>query len=180
MWAADPQQVGISPDHIFYNWLKRPFRLANAFRQVCQTLRMEVIFEGESEFCADEAAQLQVADATGYVREVVIWGDELPFCYARSIMPMATYRHFQPIWDALGCGFLGDQFLYQQNDMQRSAFVYAVLPATSLLLNNMPAAINSAESYPARRSLFTLDQQYSLLLTEVFATELPAYIEANA
>lgn len=155
----------------------KPYRLAKSFRQVADNVRIEVIFEGEEGFDIDERLELKQNDTVGYAREVVIWGDDAPFCYARTIMPKSTYLQFQQVWDSLGEGFLGDHFLYRRADMQRSAFKYAQLHADSPVLARMPGYITKQNSYCVRRSLFMLDHDYPLLLTEAFLPSLPAYKE---
>lgn len=102
------------------------------------------------------------------VREVVLYGDDSPWVFARSILPEGLC---ETALSGLGEKPLG-QLIFNNNAYQRSSFEISQLPASHPLLTSL----GLSSSYPlwARRSRFFLNS-FSMSVAEVFLPGAPAY-----
>ena len=177
MWTADIIELTTLLDAHAQAWLQRPYRLADALRRVCQQLQVTVVHTGEGSYLDDEQAVLGDNELGGYQREVFLVGDGVPFCFARTVMPLTTYQQFQQQFDTLNSKLLGEQLLYP-NQTVRSAFEYSVIDTQHPYFDC--CGVSKTLTLPARRSQFFLEQQFPLLITEVFLPAIPHFQEADS
>lgn len=157
-------------------WMLKPYNLSDALSQVCMHLSVQVLFQGMSDYHDDEAQALQIQGQTRcYVRQVFLKGDGVPFCFARIVVPQHTYHQYQSQFSTLNDQFLGNTLLYSNATTRRDPFEYAYIsqahPYTQYLENTHPLG--------ARRSVFYMDGQFPLLVSEVFLETIPEYKEAK-
>ncbi len=104
----------------------------------------------------------------GVVREVILYGQETPWVYARTIIPLKTLRGSLRHLHYLGNKPLGEA-LFSDPTMEREPVEVARLNQQQL-----PSRLQSLSSVWARRSVFRLSNK-PLLVHEIF---LPAIIQA--
>lgn len=97
------------------------------------------------------------------IREVVLYGDNQPWVYARSVLPdfLCSTK-----WAGLGTQPLG-QRIFNDDQFVRSGFEIAKLACN-------PINPIQKQTLWARRSVFTMEA-YHLLVAEVFLPNCPAY-----
>ncbi|MEO0443161.1 MAG: chorismate lyase [Pseudomonadota bacterium] len=99
------------------------------------------------------------------VREVVLYGDNVPWVYARTIIPLSTLKGRLRRLHYLGNRPLGSQ-LFADPTLQRQVIEFAKLHKEQL-----PQNIRSLKPGWGRRSVFVL-QHKPLLVCEVFLDSL--------
>lgn len=154
------------------DWMLKPYNLSEALSQVCAHLSVQILFQGMDCYQDDEAQALQIQGQTScYVRQVILKGDGVPFCFARIVVPMQTYHQYQSQFALLNDQFLGNTLLYSNPTTKRHAFEYTRIshthPYTQYLMNINPLG--------ARRSVFHMDGQFPLLVSEIFLETIPEY-----
>lgn len=125
-----------------------------------------------------ELPRLSEANALGIpcrrlalVREVLLYGGDQPWVYARSILPMSTLTGRLHALRKLDNRPLG-ALLFNDPSMQRSPMEIACLTPNN---TTVPAALgNFTTPMWGRRSVFRLDNK-PLLVSEVFLPGFPAY-----
>jgi len=157
-----------------YDWLTNTGSLTARLKQYCQAFTVQVLIEGNYPLSADEQAQLNLIESQGFVREVLLKLDGIPWVFARSVMPLSTVSGADNALANLGCKPLG-AVLFSQPDMQRSSIEVAKFEQNSPLQHVMQR-FNDGDPMTlfGRRSCFLLSNK-SLLVSEVFLPAANAY-----
>ena len=87
LWPSILQPVLSS--HL-YDWLTDSGSLTARLKQHCQYVSVDVLIEGLHPLSADEQTRLNLTDSLGFVREVLLKLDGIPWVFARTVMPLAT------------------------------------------------------------------------------------------
>ncbi|MBF7073375.1 chorismate lyase [Glaciecola sp. MH2013] len=150
------------------NWLLHTGSLTERLQALTSNFRVEVV--GQKTMRADESeinALPNYEAQTWQIREVILYGDNKPWVFARSVLP----EHLcNTTWSSLGNQPLG-QRIFNDDQFVRSDFVIAELsynPVAALL------GESSEASLWARRSQFKV-HQWDLLVAEVFLPDCPCY-----
>ncbi|WP_255546971.1 chorismate--pyruvate lyase family protein [Moritella sp. 36] len=157
-----------------YDWLVDTGSLTARLKQHCQTFTVEILAEGHYQLSDDEKIKLNLTDNLGFVREVLLKLDGIPWVFARSVMPLNTLTAPGGELEKLGTRSLGS-VLFNAPDMQRSEieiaefYSHSKIYSLSHLFSSPPKA-----SLFGRRSCFLLGGQ-SLLVSEVFLPDSLAY-----
>lgn len=104
------------------------------------------------------------------IREVILTVDDIPWVFARSVLPHATLSGPSRFLRRWGTRPLGE-FLFSHRDCYRSRFQFCQLSAEHPL---MPSELRASGSIWGRRSLFFLHQK-PLIVAEYY---LPAFLSA--
>ena len=130
-----------------------------------QTLREDVLR-------TDECLALGLATGSlGWIREVILLGNNQPWVYARSVAPLQHMQHSTFDLTQIGNRSLGEA-LFKQNDFQRHPIEVTQFPCT-WLPKSLQLTDNCATIW-ARRSRFA-HPALSVLVAEAF---LPAFWQA--
>lgn len=168
-------------------WLYKPFVLSRALKKVCSHFTVHITDQRIKPLYADEIAALGCYETSnGYIRETYLGDENHPFVYARVTMPESTYLTYKVELDNLGNRPIGETFLYSNPTTTRSQFEIKRITQDDELLfdelvhtNFYKAVIERNSRVPelwARRSVFSL-QGNPLLITEVFLSDIPDYID---
>lgn len=172
MWTTALSQLSYPVCDKIAAWLTKPLRLAQAMRSISPDVTVNLLGQRLVQSTLEDEAP--VGDRI-WLREVLLYGHHTPWCFARIIVPQSTYQFFLNTFESLGEHLLGDTFLYQEDNAQRSAFEFAALPSTDTRLAAMPASIKQSQSvFFARRSQFVLQNQSPLIVMEAFLNTIPA------
>lgn len=183
MWTSD---INLLKEHVsekYLVWLEKPYNLSVALQRVCDTLRVQVLYQGESVFSKDERDFLKEPSSEKhcYVRKVFLKGDDTPFCLACITVPLRTYQQYSQEFLELNGQLLGNTLLYSNKKTTRSHFQYGLVESgdtnNSLLFKGLAAYLLRAGCFPARRSIFYMDGEFPILVTEVFLEKIPLYRE---
>lgn len=138
--------------------------------------RVEIINQRWETPRLSEARLLGINSRTqALVREVILYGCEQPWVYARSILPMGTLTGRLRAMRKLDNRPLG-ALLFKDPTMERSAMEIACLtPDNTTVPNRLGSFL---EPMWGRRSVFKLDDK-PLLVSEIFLPTFPGYKESG-
>lgn len=174
MWTESPTELKDTLSSNTLSWMSKPYRLADALLRVCDQLTVELQFQGVGMYLDDEQHLLEAKDNECYVREVFLYGNGMNLCFARTVMPTATYSFYKDEFDTMSSKLLGKNFLYSKGQgVTRGPFYYAVVDASHPYFKK--CLVNSDQVLGARTSVFCIDKVYPLLVTEVFLPNIPLY-----
>lgn len=186
-WEAITTTESTRVPEALRQWLYKPFVLSRALRKVCAQFTVHITDQRVKPLYADEIAALGCYESSnGYIRETYLGDENHPFVYARVTMPEATYLSYKVELDNLGNRPIGETLLYSNPTTTRSEFEIKRITQDDELLfdelvhtNFYKAVIERNARVPelwARRSVFSL-QGKPLLITEVFLSDIPDYID---
>jgi chorismate--pyruvate lyase len=158
--------------------LTKPYILSQALKRVCQQFSVKVLEQQFSPIFNNEAAVLGINPTdTAFVRQVFLQDDYTPLTYGRVVVAPVTYDHHFAEFQSLGNLPIGETLLYNNPDVLRSAFEYALIEASSDLGSLVYQHLGQASNTPlwGRRSVFKIKSE-PLLVTEVFLPALPDYV----
>lgn len=176
---ADDTAIKELPFHVA-EWLAEFGSLTEKLSRYVDQVKLDVLCEGADILTAEEASALKVSgDVTCQVREVVLYGPQSPWIYARTSMPL-TSKH---LIEKLGSKPLGS-ILFSDEELRRQFLQVCQLQETSQLYKS---AINYLKKEDllvdsekpklwARRSLWKKkDNDDGMLVCEVFLPDAPLY-----
>lgn len=165
-WGAWPPLANALPEQDIVRLLRCEGSLTAALREHSDdTFSLRVVREKVLPLANLQTGPLP--STRGVVREVVLGGQDTPWVFAQTIIPVATITA-HPWVSQMGGQPLGDA-LFQREDVTRSALSFAVLD-TQMALSARVAELGlnaPAQRLWARRSCFFLGNE-PLLVTEVF------------
>ncbi len=156
------------------DWLLNPASLTARLKQHCSIFRVEVLGQ-HIELCSAAEANTDIPQGEEVlVREVVLWCDEKPQVFARSLLPISSLTGEQQQLAHLGTQSLG-QVLFNHADLQRKCIEISSFDCTSSVAKlcanyNLPI---TATLY-GRRSVFIIENK-PVMVAEVFLPEAIAY-----
>lgn len=166
---------------ILHHWLQDTGSLtARLIAQSHGQFTVEVIFQGFGQIRLDERRALginkqgQNKHQATLVREVILYGNNQPWVFARSLLPLSSLtgrlRHLRKASrKPLGA------FLFKQPKLQRSPIeITKINPSNHYL----PKHLHQNQSVWGRRSVFFVDQK-PLMVSEVFLPDFVTNIEST-
>jgi len=164
-WLDYSKILELSVPPVLVEVIQDPASITKRFKSLCQHFRVELLFHDWGEAWEDEIEVLGTREKV-LVREVVLYCDDEPVIYARTVMQEGTIGS-EPRLLTLGKTSLGE-VLFNHPDMKRSPFTFANLNKTHRLFADIQHSTNKiSETLIARRSVFYLSGN-GLLLSEVF------------
>lgn len=166
--------AGISLNENLLSWLLDPSSLTTRLSQCCERFRVEVLGQ-EIQSCSIEESTSDIHAAEQVlVREVLLYCDDVPQVFARSLLPLKSLTGEEQQLAHLGNQSLG-QVLFSNKDLYRksieiSAFSQSSAVSKLALQLELPA---QTELW-GRRSTFMLHDK-PLMVAEVFLPNAFAY-----
>ncbi|AOR63781.1 chorismate lyase [Pectobacterium wasabiae] len=153
-WFTEPPSV--LPEHIG-DWLMETSSMTQRLEKYCVQLRVTLCREGfiTPQSLGEERDQLPL-DERYWLREVVLYGDDRPWLFGRTIVPQQTLDGSGAALVKIGNQPLG-RYLFEQKSLTRD-YIHT----------------GCCEGLWARRSRLCLSG-HPLLLTELFLPESPVY-----
>ena len=167
--AASPR-LPCAPSPALYTWLKDPQSLtAKLIASSQHQFRVQVVRQTLGRAQTNECLALRIKTTQRcLIREVILVGQEQPWVFARSILPLSSLtgrlRHLR----YRGSKPLG-AFLFSQPDLERHPIAVALINRHH---NYVPIEYLDNDPVWGRRSIFVLDNK-PLLVSEVF---LPPFV----
>ncbi|PKI16384.1 chorismate--pyruvate lyase family protein [Colwellia sp. 12G3] len=169
------------------DWLLDEGSLTARLKSRGENFEVKVIGEQQQLCSAEEACALIKVDEPILVREVILYCDNVPQVFARSLLPLASLTGKEKALAHLGEQPLG-QVLFNNPSLQRmrlelSAFAsdssVAILAAKLEIMHSIDklpvnAVITENKALWGRRSIFMVDNK-PLMVAEVFLPDAFAY-----
>ncbi|MEA3588352.1 chorismate lyase [Pseudidiomarina sp. 1APP75-27a] len=167
-WAAP--QAPASWSSCAKDWLLDPDSLTAKLKSRCQQFSVQLLGQHEASLLADEQRWLGQQQAC-VVREVILWCDQQPWVFARSVFPLQALAQQQLGLKQLGDKPLGEH-LFKQPDLRRSS-----VEVSSFAPDSQVGQLHQQLGFPpatlfGRRSCFTAAAQ-QVLVAEVFIGASP-------
>lgn len=156
------------------NWLLDPASLTARLKQHCEQFRVEVLGQKVEACSALEAnADILVGEQV-LVREVLLFCDDVPQVFARSLLPLKSLTGEQKQLAHLGTQSLG-QVLFNHPDLLRKKIEVAAFDQQSTVAKiAQHLSLQVTQPMWGRRSVFMLDAK-PLMVAEVFLPGAVAY-----
>jgi chorismate--pyruvate lyase len=160
-------------DDTLKSWLLHSGSLPERLQTHCRNFTVGVLTQRQQLATAEEYQQLDMqleeqSQSNWQVREVILYGDNQPWVFARSVIPQTLCEQD---FAHLGNRPLG-HLIFNDDRFKRMPFQFICLqPAkTWLRANNLP----EAQQLWARRSVFRY-QHLSMMIAETFLPQAPPY-----
>lgn len=182
-WTHDLATLSVQIPLKLIPWLTEKGSLTQFAQGFSTSVRPIVLKNEHDEVWQTEITQLSNIDAnkTSWIREIHMLGEASEcWWFARTVIPHKTIENQGHVLSVLGEQPLG-LFLFQQPDLVRSTFEYAVLQPNDLEFQYAIQHQNLAELPErlfTRRSTFYFHND-SLLVTEIFLPPLLEFLEKN-
>ena len=137
----------------------------------CRQFSVSVIGQGKAALTNDEKQQLNDQGEDWIVREVILLGDDVPWVFARSILPKSELDGSLNRLARLGNQPLV-QIIFNDTQFERLPIQVTCINPSDPLLNQL--SIDATHPLFGRRSLFRYSRTH-LLVAEVFLPQSPAY-----
>lgn len=161
-------------------WLLEPSSLTAKLKQHCQSFRVEVLGQ-KVESCDElEANEVIQAGDKVLVREVILYCDDVPQVFARSLLPLSTLTDNEQQLAELGSQPLG-QVLFNNPSLERKNLEVACFDHNSSvakLVNTLSSNGDGINQMWGRRSLFFIHQK-PLMVAEIFLPGSFAYQQGS-
>jgi chorismate--pyruvate lyase len=157
------------------DWLLDPSSLTARLKCHGQQFRVKLLGQRIQACDAAEANDDVIAGEQVLVREVLLYCDDIPQVFARSLLPLSSLTGTQQQLAHLGTQSLG-QVLFNHPDLQRKKIEVAVFDQYSSVANLANYLALNQTQYPlwGRRSVFVLAAK-PLMVAEVFLPGAGAY-----
>jgi chorismate--pyruvate lyase len=173
------------------SWLLDPNSLTARLKSHSHQFRVELLGQRIEACQADEAVALIPSGEKVLVREVLLFCDEKPQVFARSLLPLSSLTGAEQQLANLGTQSLG-QVLFNNPSLERQTIEVAkfnensavgklakqLLSSSQYLPSQHLSSIDSTENLWGRRSIFVLENK-PLMVAEVFLPGAFAYQESE-
>lgn len=156
------------------DWLLEPSSLTARLKERCREFRVEVLGQAIESCSAEESNYAIKQGEQVLVREVLLYCDEVPQVFARSLLPLSSLTGDEQQLANLGEQPLG-QVLFNNPNLKRSLIEVASFQGESRLHELIEAlSLDIQTTMWGRRSLFFLHEK-PLMVAEVFLPNAFAY-----
>jgi chorismate--pyruvate lyase len=162
-------------------WLLDEGSLTARLKAQCRDFRVEVIGEQKQLCSSDEACSLIKSGEPILVREVILYCDNVPQVFARSLLPLSSLTGKEQALEHLGTQPLG-QVLFNNPSLKRQRLEVSAF-STDSSVAKLAESFDSRNSVAVdnallwgRRSIFMLENK-PLMVAEVFLPDAFAYQE---
>jgi chorismate--pyruvate lyase len=161
------------------SWLLDPTSLTSRLKSHCHQFRVELLGQQIESCHENEAVDTIPAGESVLVREVLLYCDDKPQVFARSLLPLSSLTGSEQALANLGSQSLG-QVLFNNPSLKRQAIEVAEFDETSSVcklakkLQLTSSLLPSPENLWGRRSVFILENK-PLMVAEVFLPGAFAY-----
>ena len=166
--------LGVSLNETLLSWLLDPSSLTARLSQCCQHFRVEVLGQKIQPCTREEAtADINVGEQV-LVREVILYCDNVPQVFARSLLPLKSLTGEEQQLAHLGNQSLG-QVLFSKKELTRKCIEissFSPISTVSALARHLKLPVKT--ELWGRRSTFMLHDK-PLLVAEIFLPNAFAY-----
>jgi chorismate--pyruvate lyase len=165
------------PNPCLKDWLLDSGSLTERLQSQCTSFHLTLVGQRQSKISLEEFQQVsaphqQLNQKEWQVREVILWGDNQPWVFARSIIPQ---RLCESDFVNLNTKPLG-QLIFNDKRFKRMPFEVTHMCASKVFLAQLH--ISSEMDLWGRRSAFSFED-LKMSVSEVFLPSSPAYQETK-
>lgn len=169
---------GCSLPENLQSWLLDPNSLTARLTSHCQHFRVELLGQRVESCQESEAVPLIAIGEQVLVREVLLFCDEKPQVFARSLLPLSSLTGAEQVLANLGTQSLG-QVLFNNPSLERQTIEVAAFDASSSVAKlACDLQLNVENTLWGRRSIFVLENK-PLMVAEVFLPDAFAYQQST-
>lgn len=167
-----PSSIDIAP--IVSDWLLDPGSLTARLKSNCHTFQVKVLGQKIESCSEQDACEIIKQGSEVLVREVILYCDDSPQVFARSLLPISSLTGEEQALANLGNQPLG-QFIFSRPNLTRTAIEVGQFDDKSTVME-LARTLESKQVKRlwGRRSLFHLDGK-PLVVAEVFLPDALAY-----
>ena len=165
-------------DKSLLNWLLDADSLTARLKRHCQIFEVKVLGQRIENCSSMEANEVIKAGDAVLVREVLLYCDDVPQVFARSLLPLSSLTGVEQKLAHLGSQPLG-QVLFNDPSLERKNIEVTSLAGKNSL-SHLLQQLNLSDQFElwGRRSLFFL-QGKPLMVAEIFLPGAYAYQQKN-
>lgn len=174
MWVDSIEALDL--DKVQKTLLKDVQKLTQYFRAIAEHYDFCCLKEAWHGFCPSIFVDAFKPGQRFWLREIVHKDANQVLVYACTYVPMVTFSVFEQVFLNLQQQAIGDAFLYQHRQVDRSAFKFALIDECCEDYKKIKTNLQLDENVivPARASVFRVEQ-YPLLIVEYFHPDLRRY-----
>ena len=179
-WSDWPRQrVSVIPA-VVLEWLKDEGSLTKRLIQTCPgQFRVRLLRQDWGRALYSEQRQLRIRRGeAAMVREVELCCDEIPWVFARSLIPASSLRGSARRLAHLGEKPLGAVLFADRNVHRGETQIARILPRHPLFASATSHLERKPKELWGRRTLFTIADK-PLLVNEIFLPAIPAFATAH-
>lgn len=156
------------------NWLLDPTSLTARLKKHCKKFRVELLGQQITQCSVDEANEDIAIGENILVREVLLFCDDIPHVFARSLLPLTSLTGKEKELAELGNKPLG-QVLFNNPSLLRKCIEVSSFNERSTIAPLIKSfALNNTTLLWGRRSIFVLHNK-PIMVAEVFLPDAIAY-----
>ncbi|UZR96894.1 chorismate--pyruvate lyase family protein [Chondrinema litorale] len=160
------------------NWLTRPYILSKAIKNVSVSFKVHLLSQGNGNLIPDDLLNsANNSSNNGFIRQVFLCGNDIPWVYARVAIPNETLINHSNFFNDLDTRPIGETFLYNNPKVSRSLFQVKSFTRADEIYQ-LALCTDGKKIKPeklwGRRSIFYLEES-PFTITEVFLEEIPLY-----
>ncbi|MCO4798424.1 MAG: chorismate lyase [Colwelliaceae bacterium] len=156
------------------DWLLDPSSLTARLKKHCQEFRVQVLGQSIEDCSTEESNEDIAAGEKVLVREVMLFCDDKPQVFARSLLPLRSLTGNEKQLAELGSQSLG-QVIFNHPNLKRKGIEVASFDNHSTVANLANYyELSYSELLWGRRSVFVVDDK-PLMVAEVFLPNSFAY-----
>jgi chorismate--pyruvate lyase len=161
------------PD-VLRDWLIDPSSLTSRLKKHSDSFRVELLGQKIEACHAGEANNVIKEGEQVLVREVLLYCDDIPHVFARSLLPLSSLTGAEQVLANLGTQSLG-QVLFNNPSLERQCIEISSFSAnSSVAILAKSLSISIEQLLWGRRSIFMLENK-PLMVAEVFLPDAVAY-----
>lgn len=168
VWVDQIEGLDLSGQHKIL--LGQVMKLTSYFQSVSQDYAMRCMGESWQVLQSTLAFPEVFKDESRFwLREIMHVDGKRILAYAQTLVPQSTFLAFEDAFVNLKNRSIGEMFLYQYQEVQRSSFKFSLLDAQFPLYDQVCAVLGlqSGDLIPARASVFYVEK-LPLLIIEFF------------
>jgi chorismate--pyruvate lyase len=166
--------AGISLNENLLSWLLDPSSLTTRLSQCCECFRVELLGQ-EIQSCSIEESTSDIRAAEQVlVREVLLYCDDVPQVFARSILPLKSLTGEEQQLAHLGNQSLGQVLFSNKNLYRKSIEISSFSQSSAVSKLALQLELPPQSELWGRRSTFMLHDK-PLMVAEVFLPNAFAY-----
>jgi len=166
--------VGVSLNENLLNWLLDPSSLTTRLSQCCQEFRVEVLGQQIQSCSIEESTtDIEVGEQV-LVREVLLYCDDVPQVFARSLLPLKSLTGEEQQLAHLGNQSLGQVLFSKKSLIRKCIEISAFSKGTAVSKLAKQLELPSQTELWGRRSTFMLHGK-PLMVAEIFLPNAFAY-----
>lgn len=160
------------------DWLLDPGSLTARLKTHCDEFRVEVLGQQITQCSAIEANEDIAVGEEVLVREVLLFCDNKPQVFARSLLPLKSLTGEEQMLAELGSKSLGQVLFNHPNLIRKNIEISLFPPVSSLSLLVSELNLPFTQSLWGRRSVFVLKNK-PIMVAEVFLPYSFAYVMSD-